>query len=87
MIQNYLPDITNIPSGLKEASSVELQETGVTLYVDNCVHMIKRQQSQRKAFKAEINELKEVKPDWVRWERYRQVCHEMSQVHECAHPQ
>lgn len=63
MIQNYLPDITNIPSGLKEASSVELQETGVTLYVDNCVHMIKRQQSQRKAFKAEINELKEVKPD------------------------
>lgn len=31
-----LPDITNIPSGLKDASSVELLETGCTLYVDNC---------------------------------------------------
>lgn len=31
----------NIPSGLKEASNVELHETGVTLYVDNYVKIMK----------------------------------------------
>lgn len=30
-----LPDITNIPSGLKDASKVEVLETGLTLYVDS----------------------------------------------------
>lgn len=29
------PDMTNIPSGLKEASRVELLEIGLTLWVDN----------------------------------------------------
>lgn len=30
-----LPDIINIPSGLKDASKVDLLETGFTLKVDN----------------------------------------------------
>lgn len=32
---SWLPDITNIPSGLKDASNVKLLEMGFTLYVDN----------------------------------------------------
>lgn len=35
MIRDNPPDITNIPSGLKEASNVEFTDTGFTLYVDN----------------------------------------------------
>ena len=33
-----VPAITNIPSGLKDASNVELLETGLTLYVDNWIN-------------------------------------------------
>lgn len=34
-LKMHVPDMTNVPSGLKDASKVELLETGFTLYVDN----------------------------------------------------
>lgn len=46
-IADAIPDTTNIPSGLKDASKVELIETGFTLYVDNYNKSEHRSTSER----------------------------------------
>lgn len=74
-----LPDITNIPSGLKDASNVELLGTGCTLYVDNC----RKYQSKCRAnlVTTVIQMLLEFKDG-----NNSQACHGKNQAHEYAHP-
>lgn len=79
ILTKSLPDITNVPSGLKDASSVELLETGRTLYVDNC----RKYQSKRRAYLVTtvIQMLLELKDG-----NNSPLCHGMNQAHEYAHP-
>lgn len=74
---NNIPETTNMPSGLKEASKVASPETGLTLYVDSCNDG--KRISDNMAPWGGINLCKSFPNS--------QVCHEMNQEHEYAHQQ
>lgn len=81
IMKKLLPDITNIPSGLKDASNVELLETGCTLYVDNC-----RKEGESIIYLVTTLQKKSKCSSELKGGNNSQVCHETNQAHEYAHP-
>lgn len=77
--------MTNIPSGLKDASNVELLDTGLTLYVDNYMYKYRNHIRKDNFFSKTFLPTSCEKYSF-QVKTNSQVFHGMSQEHEYAHP-